>query len=160
MSSFVISKSEYVKVGAFIGAFTEIRRRGDTLLYLYNVEEGRLYNSVDVINEMISIYKMNVDSVNEQYNESSDYDESDSNQFEIAKYMAYAKKVLNDENKLESAIANIHQFFRSVNYQIENEELNEKAKKIMSKYECALVGILMETKGVETDSWGDFNIAD
>ena len=75
-------------------------------------------------------------------------------------YMAYAKKVLNDENKLESAIANIHQFFRSVNYQIENEELNEKAKKIMSKYECALVGILMETKGVETDSWGAFNIAD
>ena len=160
MSSFIINKNEYVKVGAFIGAFTEMRNRGDLLIYLYNQEKNRLYTADDVINEMVSIYEMNVDSVNEQYGDHTEYDDEEIDRMVVAKYMGYAKKILHDEKELENAIANIHQFFRSVNYQIENEKLNAQAKEIMQKYECALLGVLIEAKGIPTDSWGSFDIAD
>ena len=160
MSSFIIDKNEYVKVGAFIGAFTEMRYRGDLLIYLYNEKTNKLYTANDVINEMISIYEMNVDSVNEQYGDHTEYDTEEIDRMVVAKYMGYAKKILYDENKLEIAIANVHKFFRSVNYQIENEELNARAKEIMQKYECALLDVFMEIKGIPTDSWGSFDIAD
>ncbi len=160
MSSFIIDKNEYVKVGAFIGAFTEIRNRGDLLIYLYNQEKSRLYTANDVIEEMVSIYKMNVDSVNEQYGEHTEYDDEEIERMLVAKYMSYAKKILYDEKKLENAIANVHQFFRSVNYQIENEELNARAKEIMQKFECALWGVLIEIKGIPVETWGSFDIVD
>ena len=160
MSSFIIDKSEYVKVGAFIGAFTEMRNRGESLIYLYNENKKKLYTANDVIDEIVSIYKMNVDSVNEQYGDHTEYDVEEIDRMLVAKYMGYAKKVLYNENKLESAIANVHKFFRSVNYQIENEELNARAKEIMQKFECALWNVLIEIKGIPTDSWGNFDIAD
>ena len=160
MSSFIIDKNEYVKVGAFIGAFTEMRYRGDLLIYLYNEQTNKLYTANDVINEMVNIYQLNVASVNEQYGEDNEYDDEKLDRMLVAKYMGYAKKILYDENKLEIAIANVHKFFRSVNYQIENEELNARAKEIMQKYECALLDVFMEIKGIPTDSWGSFDIAD
>lgn len=160
MSSFIIDKNEYVKVGAFIGAFTEIRNRGDLLIYLYNEKASRLYTANDVINEMVNVYQLNVDSVNEQYGDHTEYDNEEIDRMVVAKYMGYAKKILYDENKLENAIANVHQFFRSVNYQIENEELNARAKEIMQKFECALWGVVIKIKGIPIETWGSFDIAD
>lgn len=160
MSSFIIDKQEYIKVGAFIGAFTEIRYRGDLLIYIYNEKANNLYNANDVINEMINIYKLNVDSVNKQYGDRTEYDNEEIDQMAVTKYMSYAKKILYDAKKLESAIANVHKFFRSVNYQIEDKTMNNEAKETMQKFELALWNVLIEIKGIPTDSWGNFDIAD
>ena len=162
MSSFIIDVEEYVKAGAFLGAFTEIKNYyREPVIYKYNFEKGCLSNYNDVVKDFIELYKLNVKSFNDQYNESNrlnvkveDYTNL------ISQYVARAKQIAHNKELLSQTIFNLHKFFRSVNYQIEEDNCSRKANKIMGEYRNYMFEILNLVEQKESECWGEFEIAE
>ena len=166
MSCYVILKNEYAKAAAVFGAFTEIEKYHEPLLYRYNFENQRMYNFYDVLNDFMELYKINYESVCESWRKTTiDQDESIDRKL-CLQYKDYVKKLWtykrHTDIKYHSEIKNIfydlYKFFRSVLYQIDNKELREKASKIIGLYNGYLLEFLIQLDSYESDSWGEFNI--
>ena len=167
MSSFIINKQDYARVGALFGAFTEIQEsHREPILYKYNFEKGRLCDWQDIVKDFTELYKLNLESVNLQYEEN--YEDDETIDFEeCLKYKEYMKSLykkaqldITKRDKVEELIFNIYHFFRSVNYQIEDEECSIKAKLIIGIYQGYMLEILKNLNHIEPsiECWGSFEL--
>lgn len=117
MSSFVICKDEYVKAAGLICGIEESKRHSSR------------YFMQRVYNRFVEVYEMNVASVNEQYGDNDAPDEEEYlGVFERYKKIGEKIWLGDDENKKTELRASLVKFFMSSEYQIENEEMNEKAR--------------------------------
>ena len=160
MSSFVISKQAYARVGALFGAFTEIKNNYmEPVLYKYNFEKKDLCNWLDIVIDFTKLYKINLKSFNISYKENiKDIEIIDFE--ECKKYKDYMISIYK-KPQIEELIFDIHNFLHSVSYQIDDEECNEQAQMIIGRYEKYLLDILKYTKHIENniDCWGNFELA-
>lgn len=167
MSCYVINKQDYAKVGATLGAFTEIQSYyREPILYKYNFEKGKLSDWQDIQKDILKLFDINLKSVSESWNEDlKDTEEID--QTECIKYKEYIKKLwrkrqmdIRYQTEFDKVMFSIYQFFRSVSYQIDNRELNEQANNIIGKYSNYLLEIMRESKHIENDTscWGAFEL--
>ena len=172
MSCFLISRQEFAKAGAVLGAFTEIQNSyKEPVLYRYNFEAKRMYNSDDVIKEILSLYDINLKSICDSWEEDESYfqDSWGLAYDEILQYKNYIKSLnlkrhsdIKYRNKLVNILFGVHKFFNSVSYQIDDLALNKEANKIINQYNSYILEIIsyLDHINVDTDvdSWGNFDI--
>lgn len=155
MSCCLIDLENYVRVGAYLGGFTQIKKWDEPILREWNFEKGRCNGMEEVLADFVELYKLNVKGVELRYNEEEAKEEMNLSMFseDIAKYSALAKKHFRNEEKMVEAFKRISHFFRSVSYQIDDNETNRKANEIMNKYARHMTNILGRD---EEECWGEF----
>ena len=167
MSSFVISKEEYIKAAGFFAGITEQENRyHEPLIYWWSNNKRKLLEAKDYYFAFVSLYEMNAKSVSKQYgdkleiyNDSEDYKEA----FETSK--SYAKRLVGFAKTdvlfpLQQACFDFFNFTRSVDYQIEDRKLAAEANKFLNKCNSMLLGVLYQMNHHESDCWGSFSIFD
>jgi hypothetical protein len=158
MSSFVISKRDYIKAAGYIAGIVKERDRGIHEFFVYDYELGRKMNIQDYYNKFVKCYEMNAKSVQEQYGD--DEVETDENTYEdvFNEYMKYGSTDYITYECFRINIVNLHKFFRSVLYQTENRTYATKMEDFFAKIESNLFEILFAGELEESECWGDFEI--
>lgn len=143
MSSFIISKIEYVKAAGLLYGIERSKGRNAHTWYLEHLQGW-----------FEDLYRWNVKSVCEQYGDEETYDEGTYDKI----FSVYADKghmacngFVNGVTR-ESLRDGLQQFFDSVLYQIEDEELNDRAAAIF--YRCVKQISPRHTEGW----WGEIEI--
>ena len=143
MSSYVINKREFIKAAGIMCGFEE----GKRYPHKYFIETVKA--------RFVKCYELNVDSVAEQYGEESGcYDGSEyNNTFE--EYRTKGRALYHNFMRVDDVrvgvkfiLPRMMVFFRSVLYQIENEEMANVVGNFF--FEC--IGKLME-RDTEVDGW-------
>lgn len=146
MSSFVINKREYIKAAGLMYGI-EMSKRGNAHRYfLENVRKN-----------FAKCYELNVDSVNEQYGDESGKDCSDYD-YEFTQYCKIGERIkcgLHESMTFKELRINLMQFFRSVLYQIENDEMSQFVSAFF--FECTSKLFDSELYAVE-GWWGDVEL--
>lgn len=159
MSSFVISKKEYVKAAGYIAGIAEsFNRNGHNDFWLYDTLENKNTDTDLFYKRFVQIYEMNAESVQQQYGDKAR--ETDDNKYlkDFNDYRVKGKGLMFDAKEQQiQAIADVRNFFKSAAYQIENEKyhfivthwfnqiLDEIANKFIYRF-------------YESDCWGSFDL--
>lgn len=118
MSSFVVDKKEFVKAAGLMHGFEESKR--DKHIYFLNV----------VYDKFIECWRNNIESVCEQYGDDESIYQDDEDYKEVfEKYSKLGAKIfmgLNAPIGRRQFAFSMMQFFSSVLYQVENDDLNDK----------------------------------
>lgn len=141
MSSFVISKIEYIKCAGLVAGLTRNNKfaRGD----------GEIYDRFSLF------YVLNAESVQEQYEEEECETDNREYRDEFQKCKNFAMR---SRNKA-LLIKGISHFMRSVLYQVEDMEKSEKIARDFVFY----LGSMLESdvmREVELQWWGEVNLDD
>lgn len=171
MSSFVISKKEYVKAAGFIAALArETNRYCEPIIYWYSYEKGGLKEAEDFYNDFVELYKANAESVLLQYNDkeaetdNTDYREEFENMMKAThRLYMYATKLCTPTSRqaLINSIYEFNLFARSVNYQVEDRLLSNFCNHYLDKCQKYLMQILsQELNHYDGNSWSCFNLAE
>lgn len=140
MSSFVISKREYIKAAGL----------------LYGIEEKSQYPHKyfldNVRKNFCHVYELNVASVNEQYGDDGACDSCEYD--EVFKRYCYVGRCINDAT-LKELLPCLLMFFRSSLYQIENEEYAKEVGAFF--FECFTKLNRSELNSVE-GWWGQIDL--
>lgn len=149
MSSFIIEKEEYVKAaGLVVGSFGErySRKRDCISSYWYDRALGQFYN----------LYLLNVESYNLQYSTFEIPDPlNDRDKQLYEEYKSKGIAISNSEKARQDLIFNLHRFFRSVNYQIEDKDCDMKASKIMFVFMSCMISSI---KFDDQQWWGSIKL--
>ena len=146
MSSFIISKKEYIKAAGLVCGVASCSKYGGNPVFCANVKK-----------QFERIYKLNVYSWCEQYDEdvaedTCDYESVFNEYKELGRriYMGLESKMSLD--KLRRSLLN---FFSSITYQIENEDANMEA----ASYLFPCVEMLYQDKTDDVVGfWGSIDI--
>ena len=152
MSSFVISKREYVKAGGFVaGVAAELQ------LWNYDFENRRNMTKEDYYNKFVKFYDMNAESVQEQYGDSER--ESDPCEYKDVFEAFYAKgkrlAIYKGSDDFHKAVRSLNQFFSSACYQTENEESHAVMR---SFFDRLIVEMFEKMRYMELESRGAFEL--
>jgi len=150
MSSFVISKREYVKAGGFVaGAAAELQ------LWNYDFENNRNMTKEDYYNKFVKFYDMNAESVQEQYGDSER--ENDPCEYKDVFEAFYARgkrlAIHKGSDDFHKAVRSLNQFLGSACYQTENEESNAAMR---SFFDRLIVEMFEKMRYMELESWCEF----
>ena len=146
MSSFVISKKEYIKAAGLVCGVASCSKYGGSPKFCANVKK-----------QFEHIYNLNVYSFEEQYDEDVEKDtcdyESVFNDYKKLGRRIYMGCVSN--MSLDKLRYSLVKFFGSITYQIENEDANIEAASYL--YVC--VEMLYQDKTDDVDGfWGSIDI--
>lgn len=159
MSSFTISKKEYIKAAGIVAGIAEASARGAGRyqLWLYDYETQRNSTAEDYYRRFSECYTMNAISVGEQYHDRTP--ETDSNEYraEFKAAQAAGKKLYFEQGeKLKKAIMELRQFFHSAIYQTEKYSYMFKMQFFFYQIEDQLAEYLYSPG--ECESWGELKI--
>ena len=140
MSSFVVDKSEFVKAAGLMYGI-ERAKRDSHLYFLENVRK-----------EFVKAYELNVASVNEQYHDDCMPDGASYDTL-FEEYKKKGEDVYNStifgRDDLRKVRNGLFTFFRSVLYQIENEEMSKEVSSFF--FDC--LSKLYEREYRSVDGW-------
>ena len=144
MSSFVISKPEFVKAAGLMYGIESARNHSHRY-FLENVRK-----------EFVRAYELNVASVNEQYGDDSltdglDYD-STFEEYKEKGERIYIASVLSNSNGFKWLRPRLMNFFSFVLYQIENEEMH---KEVSSFFMTCISNLFKEDTSSVDGWWGE-----
>ena len=150
MSSYVISKREYVKAGGFVaGVAAELQ------LWNYDFENNRNMTKEDYYNKFVKFYDMNAESVKEQYGDSER--ESDPCEYKDVFEAFYAKgkrlAIYKGSDDFHRAVRELSRFFDSACYQTEDEESCAAMRRFFDRL---IVEMFEKMRYMELESWGEF----
>ena len=162
MSSFVIDKRSYVRVGAIVAGINKALRGTSRELWFYDMEKGATLKGWDFVEKFIQCYELNVESVCEQYSRDKEYgnpktyEDSDEYTEDYIRYFRYGEKVAGDTMLMMDVIWDICAFSRSVSYQIENDVCNQ----IVMEWFNAVIAQLTHAADLndERNVWGEFDL--
>lgn len=159
MSSFTISKKEYIKAAGIVAGIAEASGRGNgrRQVWLYDYETQRNSTAEDYYRRFSECYTMNAISVGEQYHDRTP--ETDSNEYraEFKAAQAAGRKLYFEQGeKLKNAIMELRQFFHSAIYQTEKYSYMFKMQFFFYQIEDQLVEYLYNPG--ECESWGELKI--
>ena len=146
MSSFIISKKEYIKAAGLVCGVASCSKYGGSPTFCANVKK-----------QFEHIYKLNVYSWCEQYDEDIAEDTCDYESV-FNEYKALGRRIyMGCESKmsLDMLRHSLIKFFGSITYQIENEEANMEAASYL--FTCVEMLYQDKTDGVD-GFWGSIDI--
>ena len=158
MSSFIIDRSEFVKAGAYLGAFAEMKNNDGPILYKYIEKENRLANAEDIVKLFLNLYNCNIESVNEQYDETTptSIPEVNANDKLVIQSIKHKIYTYSAKTKIHGLLG-LQKFLRSVNYQIEYGE--KYTAKILINELCAdILQVIYYYSDYDSTDWGEFNL--
>ena len=146
MSSFIISKKDYIKAAGLVCGVASCSKYGGRPTFCANVQK-----------QFEHIYKLNVYSWCEQYDE--DIAEDACNYDSVFnEYKALGRRIyMGNESKmsLDMLRYSLIEFFGSITYQIENEDANMEA----ASYLFTCIKVLYQDKTDDIDGfWGRIGI--
>ena len=146
MSSFIISKKEYIKAAGLVCGVASCSKYGGSPVFCANVKK-----------QFEHIYNLNVYSWCEQYDEDVKEDTCDYESV-FNDYKALGRRIyMGCESKmsLDMLRYSLIKFFGSITYQIENEDANMEA----ASYLFACVEMLYQDKTDDVNGfWGSIDI--
>lgn len=163
MSSFVIDKRSYVRVGAIVAGIAKATRGTGKELYIWNHDKQSVMKGLDFVDKFVECYKLNVESVCKQYahhkDEYSDpktYEDNNDYDDDYIRYFKYGEKIADDTLLLMDTVWDIIHFSRSVNYQIEDPACNQVVMEWFNMIIAKLTAIA-DLKD-ERRQWGEFDL--
>lgn len=153
MSSFIIDKKSYIRcAGAIAGLSTTLREP----LWVYNHVENRNFNDDDYYNLFKWAYEANVKSVNWQYNDDREVIDTNDYKADFEEYKKIGKQAVY-HSITKDLVKEISTFFRSIKYQIEEDNLSAKVSCYLN---IVLVEIVNKTvlHDSSTECWGSFEL--
>ncbi len=159
MSSFIISKEEYIKAAGLVAGLSETGGTRRHTLWIYDYETRRNSTPEDYHRKFSEFYTMNALSVIEQYHgDEVGADGHDMNTYmdTFKKYQKIGKSAGITKENLKEIILELNSFFRSAMYQTENEVYNTKMQYFFNDIISQLFVFLFP--GYETKSWGSLEI--
>ena len=167
MSSYTISKREYMKAAGFCAGLAECKNQyREAALRIWCDKLGKVAGDEEYRKTFEALYKWNAESVAIQYGDEEA--ESDPNDYraeflqgKAAAKKAYSGWMVSDLKDLERLILGFNNFASSVNYQIDDEERNRKANQVLAKIEHHLTALWITKagKGESTRNfWGSFEL--
>lgn len=173
MSSFVIAKGEYAKAAGFLAAIIEAKNYyREPVMSLWNKTQGRRYTADDVRRDFSNLYRINAAAVAAQYGDREPENDTTTHdaEFLAAKargaalmHKGYTMEQQTARRELQRATYGCIMFFRSAMYQIEGEQYERRALRILNKYFRGLYEVLRKLDGVTDEdcrSWGSFDALD
>ena len=156
MSSFTISKQEYIKAAGYIAGIASGSSIGVREFWIYDTIEHKNMDADLYYKRFCQCYEMNAKSVAEQYKDEKP--EQDTNDY-MKEFKSFYKKgyslIAQDGETQRQAIANIQKFFHGSLYQVENEKYNFMMAHFYNKILDQLTDMIL-LNGYESDSWGTF----
>lgn len=163
MSSFVINKQSYVRACGIMAGLADLKesRFNEPVLRLWNYKLHRPYNADDFYKTAAWLYHLNAVSVQKQYHDSEAAHDGEEYESDFVAYMSKAKRAYFDPDSeaLENIVNELHHFFRSVLYQVEDAECDKALKGFCYRLFFELQGVTAKKSGFDPESWGDFEIA-
>ena len=157
MSSFVIDKRSYVRVGALVAGIAQITRGTSREFAIYDYDKNQFMRGFDFVEKFVECYKLNVESVCKQYNDNPEiYKDEDDYDDDYVTYFKYGRLVVRDTMALMNVIWDITHFARSVNYQIEDTICNEVVMGFFNMVIAKLVALADFED--DRDQWGEFDL--
>ena len=143
MSSYVIDKTEFIKIAGFIAGLQDAKKYGESVLYLWNTETHSLYTDKEIYNLLSDVYICNALSVALQYEEAAAIDPAlYMDVFEQYKKTSCRLYSLSHFTELKKYYYSFISFIRCFNYQTEDKALNEKGmnilKTLLFKMSCCI----------------------
>lgn len=169
MSSFVISKEEYIKAAGFFAGIAEQKNfYKENVIYWWSDNKKRILTADDYYTAFPQLYDMNAVSVMRQYGDKVKETDNKDYKRTFEKYKAAATNLYTSAyigsssgySEFKKTVFNFYNFTRSVNYQIEDRKLAADANKFLYKCNSMLVGVLYQLEHFESDCWGSFDIFD
>ena len=173
MSSFVISKHEFVAAAGFCAAAAEhLNYYREPCLRVWNKRNNRVSTADDIRADFVRLYELNAKSVALQYDEEI---ETDSNTYDnvFSDFKGKSSHLFNrgytferdtDRRCLQKTIYGLLRFFDCIKYQIEDDDCARRALNILNKYYRAIPAILRRLDSVHdeqlSDYWGEFKLAE
>jgi hypothetical protein len=155
MSSFVISKKEYIKAAGIVAGIAEGFGYGFNKFYFWDYETERNSTAEDFYRNFSEFHKMNALSVQEQYNDDTAELNNEEYLDTFGEYMRKGRKATAAPEELKKYFLNLRSFFRSCEYQTEKEAYFWKMKMYFNELLNAIVGYVLPS---EVDSWGTLEL--
>ena len=158
MSSFVVSKEEYIKAAGIMAGLSDMYSNtfGSHRLWIYDYEKGRNMTAEDYHRAFSDCHTMNALSVQEQYDDETPETDSDDYMDTFNEYRAKIKKIAHDRAKMQNVILSLHSFFRCAEYQTENQSYYWKMTTFFNRINAALLPFMVPAR--ETAGWGRIEI--
>ena len=159
MSSFTISKQEYIKCAGYVAGIAAGCSIGTREFWLYDYKAGKNTDKELFHKRFTQVFQMNAASVKDQYHgDEVGAASEDSNDY-MADFNKYYKKgytlhMESQDTKIR-AIESIRQFFHSALYQTEDEKYNFMMTHWFFRIEDELFECLIG-RSYECDNWGTF----
>lgn len=163
MSSYVISKSEYMKAAGFCAALAEHKHIYYEPLRIWDPEAGKVATAAEFKKYFSHLFKLNAAAYAYRYNETDIFDDPDNydDAFEAAR--AATKSAINasyrGDNKINVLIFGFYHFSHSILYQMDEKRAEKLAAEFL-RYVCAeLLQIMGKFANIHIDPanfWGCF----
>lgn len=155
MSSFIISKKDYIKAAGIVAGISEALK-----LWVFDYEEGRNSTAQDYYKQFERFYTMNALSVLEQYGDEVGAPATDSNTYkaDFEAYRKIGKSAGYTREGLKEIVAELQNFFSSAEYQTENDSYNNQMIFYFDKLLVELYKQAFLYGNRDAKSWGSFEI--
>ena len=155
MSSFVISKKEYIKAAGIVAGIAASYKNGIHEFWFWDYETQRNSTPEDFYRHFAEFHTMNALSVQEQYDDDTAELDSEEYRDTFSVYMRKGKAATMTPAEMKRYFLNLRKFFRSCQYQTEKESYNWKMKMYFNELLNTIVGYVLPG---ETESWGTLEL--
>ena len=160
MSSYVISKQEFARVGGFCAGLASASYCGSPALWLYDYSRGRVYRPEDYKPAFDWLYRLNAESVMKQYDDAEPETDPESYLADFNEYRRKAKDLYDwHPEKLRDAAAMLRRFVGCLLYQVEDPECEAKVKGFIYRLYIAVMNTVERRAGLDGEGgWGSFEL--
>lgn len=157
MSSFVISKREYIKAAGIVAgivAVSQLPGRNGREVWIYDHAAGRNMTDEDYRRQFAACYELNARSVAEQYGDEEP--EHDSGDY-LPEYNAayhYAYNTFCSMYGREIIAASLREFFQSALYQTENPEYESSMRYFFNLVSTEIDRNFFDREDYRRGAWG------
>lgn len=159
MSSFLVSKVDFIKCAGFIAGIAEsFNRNGHNEFFLWDTVENRITDTELFYKRFVQCFEMNAESVRQQYGDKAK--EVDTNEYktEFYDYRGRGKGLIFDtKEKQMQALSDIRFFFRGSIYQVENERYCFLMTHWFDQIMDQLTNLFLY-RYYESSNWGSFEL--
>ena len=164
MSSYVISKKEFMKVAGFCAGLSDCKNSfREPVLRLWHYGNNKPYEDKDYKAAFTWLYKLNALSVQKQYHDTEP--ENDPADYVVAfsttrkmTYNLYMAGSIDSKHRLVTAIYRYHDFVNCLLYQVEDPDCEAQVKGFVYRLEHQLMEIMKDLTDNDTEGgWPDFN---
>ena len=160
MSSFVIEKRQFARVGGFCAGLAECSDCGSPALWVYDFSRGRVYRPEDYKPAFDWLFRLNAESVQKQYHDDDPETDAESYQADFNEYRRKARDMWHfHPDKLPGAAAAVRSFFSCLFYQVEDPDCDAKIKGFVYRLYFAIMQTVERRTGAdEACGWSDFTL--
>lgn len=152
MSSFVITKAEYIKAAGTLSGIVDAKD-----VFLFDYRAGKKSGPQEIYDTFVKFYEMNTESVQEQYGDPERETDSRSYKQEFNFFLNYGKMSAIHPEKIKKVIMSLRQFFSSAEYQTEREDYNLEMREYFNRVLVALMPYLCYIPREDLmGCWGSF----